>query len=149
MRYLWGSFMRRVLFSVTGATLAILTLFELWYCTSVSSCISHAALFGSAAALTFATMILRFSPVILYVLLVASTVVMASFFGLFFINDFDINYLTSSMPGVSLHLLFLLMAAFFMVPVVAHYSCRLKVGGCESYFEEEEASLEIGVVQPQ
>lgn len=128
--------MRRVLFIVIGAVFISLFLIESWYYKSNFDCIEHCILFGLGGTLSLLTLIPRFPLFLLHTLLILSVMTMGALYALFFINDSDINYLTSSMPGVSLHLMFLLMSAFLMIPVVAHYSCRAKVGGCELYFEE-------------
>ena len=132
--------MRKAFYILIGSVLLFFALYESRIAPD-SVHLHSALLIGGCALLAGLTVVPRFPQFLLNVLLVLSVACMATCFAFFFIHDSAINYLTSAVPGVSLHLLFLLGSAFLMVPVVAHYSCRVKSGGCASYLNQEEGYL--------
>lgn len=75
---------------------------------------------------------------LLRVFALLSVAVMGLCFATFFVfmGDYAVHHPASifAFSGIGLHPLLMIIAAFLMLPVIAHFSCRVKAGGCEKYF---------------
>lgn len=131
----------RLLYAGLGVFFSIFAVIELSHASPGLHCYAYSTTYALAALVSLLALKRSYGnrPMLPFLALLA-VIVMVVQFAVFFTLTGDESAQHPSVivsSDMDSHLLPTVIAGFLMLPVVAHFSCRMKAGSCQAYFRKQ------------